>query len=335
MPDFLLPDTFELMNRPRRLRRNPSLRALFREHHLCVDDLIYPIFLEEGENIKTAIPSLAGQYRWSVDRLDELARQIEDVGVRAVLLFGIPKHKDAMGSEAHNPEGPVAQGIRKLRELLPELVIIADVCLCEYTDHGHCGYLDGERILNDASLRGLARAALCYAEAGADMVAPSAMMDGQVRMLREALDLNGFIDCGVMAYGSKTASAFYGPFRDAAGSAPRFGDRKSYQMDPANGREALRENFLDLDEGADVLLVKPALVNLDILRELREQTVAPLAVYLVSGEYAMLKCAGANGLLDAERSLLEAHLSCKRAGADLIITYAALELAAFLQRHDD
>ena len=315
------------MYRGRRLRATPVSRALIRETGLSVSDLVLPLFVVEGEGICREIPSLPGVFHYSVDQLDGIVEQMRACGVSACLLFGIPDHKDACGSSAYEENGVVQRAMRRLRALWPELYIIGDVCLCEYTDHGHCGLLDGcGHVLNDETLPVLARVAVSYARAGADMVAPSDMMDGHVAAIRAALDEAGFGNVAVMGYSAKYASAFYGPFREAAGSAPAFGDRKSYQMDPANGREALREIAADLDEGADAIMVKPALAYLDVIREASRTFNAPLAAYCVSGEYAMLRLAVDHGVL-AESAVWESLLAVKRAGAKIIITYSALDAA--------
>ena len=315
------------MYRGRRLRATPVSRALIRETSLSVSDLVLPLFVVEGEGICREIPSLPGVFHYSVDQLDGIVEQMRACGVSACLLFGIPDHKDACGSSAYEENGVVQRAMRRLRALWPELYIIGDVCLCEYTDHGHCGLLDGcGHVLNDETLPVLARVAVSYARAGADMVAPSDMMDGHVAAIRAALDEAGFGNVAVMGYSAKYASAFYGPFREAAGSAPSFGDRKSYQMDPANGREALREIAADLYEGADVIMVKPALAYLDVIREASRTFNAPLAAYCVSGEYAMLRLVVDHGVL-AESAVWESLLAVKRAGAKIIITYSALDAA--------
>ena len=324
-----------LTQRPRRLRRTPALRRMVRETALSVADLIAPLFIVEGNEIVNPIGSMPGHAQRSVDRLGGEIDMIVELGIPAVLLFGIPAHKDAHGSAAWDAEGPVPSAIRAIRERAPDLVVVADVCLCEYTDHGHCGVLspepDSGDVLNDPTLELLASAAVAYADAGADIVAPSAMMDGQVAAIRGALDEAGHQHVSILAYAAKFASAFYGPFREAAESTPRFGDRRAYQMDPANGREALREVALDAAEGADMLMVKPAGPYLDIIREVRACYDLPLAAYQVSGEYAMLKAAVQNGWLDERRAALESLIAIKRAGADLIITYYAKEAAQWIK----
>lgn len=320
--------------RPRRLRASPALRALVRETRLSPAMFIYPLFVQPAGRPPEPVPAMPGVMRWPVDRVHEPAGRAAEAGVRAVLLFGIPPAKDARGSGADDPDGVIQQAIAHLKTRLPELVVMADVCLCEYTDHGHCGILAGRRgrveVDNDATLKRLASTAVSQARAGADVVAPSAMMDGQVAAIRRALDREGFEDVPIMAYSAKYASAFYGPFREAAGSAPSFGDRRGYQMDPPNAREALREVELDLAEGADIVMVKPALAYLDVLRQVREAVSAPLAAYCVSGEYAMIEAACANGWLDRRQVVLEVLTAVARAGANLIITYHAVDAARWL-----
>ena len=322
------------ISRPRRLRRTSTLRRMVRETTVSVDDFIAPLFIVVGHALAHPLPSMPGQFQFSVDRLAAEIDALRSLNVPAVLLFGIPDHKDGEGSSAWNPAGPVPQAIRLIKAQAPDMVVIGDVCLCEYTDHGHCGVLPADResghVVNDATLALLGRAAVAYADAGADIVAPSAMMDGQVAALRQALDGEGHIDTAVLAYAAKFASAFYGPFREAAQSAPQFGDRRSYQMDPANGREALREVALDAEEGADMLMIKPAGPYLDLIHQARSRYDLPMVAYQVSGEYAMLKAAGANGWLDERRAALESLTAIKRAGADLIITYYAKEAATWL-----
>ena len=313
--------------RMRRLRRTDTLRSMVRETHLAREDLILPLFAVEGSGIREAVASMPGVHRFSVDRIVDEAKRVADLGVPAVILFGIPNEKDARGSGADDPDGIVQRATRAIANALPSLCVITDVCLCEYTDHGHCGLLSGEEVDNDASLERLARTALSHARAGASIVAPSDMMDGRVAAIRRELDANGFGDVAILAYAAKFASAFYGPFRDAAESAPEFGDRRGYQMDPPNRREAIREMQLDLEEGADMLMVKPALAYLDILADARREFRVPLAAYHVSGEYSMIKAAGERGWLDADRAMAEALVSIKRAGADLILTYAAADIA--------
>lgn len=316
--------------RPRRLRGSAALRSLVRETTLDASDFVYPLFVRHGTGIKSPIASLVGQFHFSPDELVKECEAAMCEGIHAVLLFGIPETKDAEGSEGWSEHGSVQKVVRLLKRELPELLVITDVCLCEYTDHGHCGVIHGEKILNDPTLPLLARVAVSHAEAGADIVAPSDMMDGRVQAIRGALDGAGFADTPILSYAAKYSSAFYGPFRDAAGSAPSFGDRKSYQMDAGNRREALREVHLDIAEGADMVMVKPALAYLDIIREVRDAVNVPVAAYNVSGEYAMLKVAAAQGLLDEKRAVLETLTSIKRAGADIILTYHAREAARWL-----
>ena len=313
--------------RPRRLRRTPELRQMVRENHVSPSDLIAPLFVCEGENIQMPIASLPGQFRLGVDRAVEMAKQLSAVGVLSVILFGIVRDKDEIGSGAYDDNGPVPRAIRAIKAALPSMVVIADTCACEYTSHGHCGLLHGEVVDNDSTLELLGRAALCYARAGADVVAPSDMMDGRVAFIRRALDGEGFSEIPIMSYAAKFAGAFYGPFRDAADSSPSFGDRRSYQMDIANRREALREMASDVEEGADFLIIKPGLFCLDLVRDARERFDCPICVYNVSSEYAMIKAAGQLGWVDEARLIDETLISFKRAGADLIITYFALEWA--------
>ena len=315
------------VTRMRRLRRNETLRGMVRENRLAREDLILPLFVVEGSGIREAVGSMPGVYRYSVDQVVLEAKRVADLGVPGVILFGIPGDKDARGSGADDADGIVQRASRAIADSLPSLCVITDVCLCEYTDHGHCVLLDGEEVDNDASLERLASTAVSHARAGASIVAPSDMMDGRVAVIRRELDANGFKDVAILSYAAKYASAFYGPFRDAAESTPEFGDRRGYQMDPPNRREALREMRLDLEEGADMLMVKPALAYLDILADARREFDVPLAAYHVSGEYSMIKAAGERGWLDADRAMEEALVSIKRAGADLILTYAAADLA--------
>lgn len=319
------------MDRMRRLRMNETLRDMVRENHVRVDELIYPVFVMEGENICHPVESMPGICQYSPDRLPEELDRIVAAGVRAVLLFGIPAHKDEVGSGAYDEDGIVPKAIRLIRERYNELLVIADVCLCEYTSHGHCGLVRDGDILNDETLPLLAKASVVYAGAGADIIAPSDMMDKRVSAIRRALDEEGFRNTPVMSYAAKFASGYYGPFREAAHSAPGFGDRRTYQMDPSNGREALREVGQDLAEGADMIIAKPALAYMDVIRAVKEQYNVPVAAYNVSGEYAMVKAAAANGWLDEKRIVLENLVSLKRAGADMIITYHALDAAAWLQ----
>ena len=324
----------DLTIRPRRLRSSDCLRRMVRETRVSPDSLIYPLFLVEGENIVEPIPSLEGQYRYSPDRVGEAVEACLKAGVTRVLLFGIPAHKDACGSSAWDENGVVQQGIRAIKEQYPECYIITDVCMCEYTSHGHCGILCGETVDNDKTLEVLCKTALSHVKAGADMVAPSDMMDGRVGAIRKTLDEAGYTNIPIMAYSAKYASAFYGPFRDAAGSAPAFGDRRGYQMDPHNRKEAIRECALDVEEGADILMVKPALSYLDVIREVSDTFDLPLCAYQVSGEYAMIKAAGAAGLIDEYRLLCESALSIYRAGANILITYFAKELAEAMRKGD-
>ena len=324
----------DLTIRPRRLRSSDCLRRMVRETRVSPDSLIYPLFLIEGENIVEPIPSLEGQYRYSPDRVGEAVEECLKAGVSRVLLFGIPAHKDACGSSAWDENGVVQQGIRAIKEQYPECYIITDVCMCEYTSHGHCGILCGETVDNDKTLEVLSKTALSHVKAGADMVAPSDMMDGRVGAIRKTLDEAGYTNIPIMAYSAKYASAFYGPFRDAAGSAPAFGDRRGYQMDPHNRKEAIRECALDVEEGADILMVKPALSYLDVIREVSDTFDLPLCAYQVSGEYAMIKAAGAAGLIDEYRLLCESALSIYRAGANILITYYAKELAEAMRKGD-
>ena len=320
--------------RPRRLRQSPALRRMMRETTIDAGDLIAPLFIAEGRAIERTIGSMPGHAQRSVDRLDREVDELAELGIPAVLLFGIPAQKDAQGSGAWDPAGPVPQAIRAIKRRAPDMQVIADVCMCEYTNHGHCGLLHevGGRtdVDNDATLELLARASVTYAEAGADIVAPSAMMDGQVAAIRAGLDAAGLAHVPIMAYAAKFASAFYGPFREAAESAPQFGDRRSYQMDPANGREALREVALDVAEGADLLMVKPAGAYLDIISAVRARYELPLAAYQVSGEYAMIKAAAQNGWIDERRAAIESLTAIRRAGADLIISYYAKEALRWL-----
>ncbi|KGG79932.1 delta-aminolevulinic acid dehydratase [Caloranaerobacter azorensis H53214] len=316
--------------RPRRLRLNNSIRSLIRETKLSVDNLIYPLFLVEGENIKEEISSLPGNYHFSVDMLKEEIKEISKLGIKAVLLFGIPKEKNPIGSEAYNDEGIVQRGIKEIKKINKDILVITDICMCQYTDHGHCGIIKNEDVDNDSTLDYLAKIALSHAKAGADMVAPSDMMDGRVAKIREVLDANGFTNVSIMTYSVKYASAFYGPFRNAAYSKPQFGDRKTYQMDPSNSNEALREVELDLLEGADIVMVKPALSYLDIIRRVKDNFNVPIAAYNVSGEYAMIKASAQKGLVDEKTIVFEILTSIKRAGADIIITYFAKDIAKWL-----
>ena len=320
-----------LINRPRRLRKNPAIRSLIRETILNVNDFIYPIFVVEGEGIKKEIESLPNIHHFSIDKLKNEIEEIVSLGIKAVILFGLPNHKDACGSSAYDEDGIVQKAIREIKKINKELLVITDVCMCQYTDHGHCGILKDDYVDNDETLKYLSKIALSHVNAGADMVAPSDMMDGRIKGIRNALDENGYTDISIMAYSAKYASAFYGPFRVAANSAPGFGDRKTYQMDPANSDEALREVELDISEGADIVMVKPALAYLDIMRRVKDKYTVPLAAYNVSGEYAMVKVAAEKGLIDEKKIVLESLTSMKRAGADLIITYHAKDAARWLK----
>ena len=322
------------LTRPRRLRRTEALRRLTRETRLSVEQLVYPLFIGPGRNVQEAIGSLPGQHRWSVDTAVCEAESAADLGIPAVLLFGLPEEKDEIGTGAFAAQGIVQQAARAIKRALPELLVIADTCVCEYTSHGHCGVLPGDGdsdVVNDATLELLAKTAVSQAEAGADVVAPSDMMDGRVGVIRRALDERGLEHVPILSYAAKYASAFYGPFREAADSAPQFGDRRTYQMDPPNMREALREITLDLEEGADAVMVKPALAYLDVIRAARERFDAPIAAYNVSGEYAMVKAAAQNGWIDEQRVTLEVLTGIVRAGADIVITYHAKEVAAWLK----
>jgi len=316
--------------RMRRLRRTEALRALVRETQVETGDLIYPLFVVEGSQIKQEITSMPGIYRYSSDLLPGEVDDIAKLGIPAVILFGIPEKKDEVGSSAYDPEGVIQQAVRTIKKATPELLVVTDVCLCEYTSHGHCGVVVDGYVDNDKTLELLARTALSHAEAGADVVAPSDMMDGRVKAIRQALDENGFLNTPILAYAAKYASAFYGPFREAAESTPQFGDRRSYQMDPPNWREALREVEQDIAEGADMVMVKPALPYLDVIRKVRDTFNYPLAAYSVSGEYAMVKAAAQQGWLDERRIVLETLTAIKRAGADIIITYYARDAARWL-----
>ncbi|MBB6633896.1 porphobilinogen synthase [Cohnella thailandensis] len=321
--------------RHRRLRNSAAMRSLVRENYLHVNDLIAPIFVIYGEGVKNEIPSMPGVYQWSIDRLEEEVRELVEAGIQAVLLFGIPEHKDSVGSGAYGEDGIVQQATRKIKEIAPELLVIADTCLCEFTDHGHCGVVHHKPreavVDNDESLELLVRTAVSQAEAGADIIAPSNMMDGFVAAIRAGLDEAGFEHIPILSYAVKYSSAYYGPFREAAQSAPQFGDRKTYQMDPANAREALREAQSDVDEGADMLMVKPGLAYLDILRLLKDRFDLPVAVYNVSAEYSMVKAAALQGWIDERAIVLETLTGMKRAGADMIITYHAKDAAQWLK----
>jgi porphobilinogen synthase len=329
-------------HRPRRLRQSETLRRMVRETTLAPSNFIYPLFVQDGEGVRQPISAMPGQFRYSVDQLEREARHIAELGISAVILFGIPSHKDAVGSDNYDPNGVIARAIRTIKDAAPDLIVISDMCFCEYTDHGHCGLINQPDhkhftpnlpmgyLLNDPTLSMLARASVVHADAGADIIAPSGMMDGMVGAIRDGLDAHGFQHVAIMSYAVKTASGFYGPFREAAESAPSFGDRHQYQMDPANGREALREVALDVAEGADMLMIKPALPNLDILSAVRQGYLLPTAAYQVSGEYAMLQAAGQHGWIDLRRCAMESLVSIKRAGADMIVTYFAREAAEWL-----
>jgi len=316
--------------RPRRLREKEALRSMIRETQLSVKDLIYPLFVVHGTGQRREISSMPGNFQLSVDEVVKEAREIEKLGIPAILLFGIPATKDAVGSEAYDPHGIVQEAVRAVKREISELLVITDVCLCEYTSHGHCGIIEGGRLRNDPTLELLAKTALSQVEAGADMVAPSDMMDGRVAAIREALDEGGYQEIPIMSYAAKYASSFYGPFREAAEAAPQFGDRKSYQMDPANTDEAMREIVLDLEEGADIIMVKPALAYLDVLWRAKQEFGMPMAAYNVSGEFAMIKAASRLGWLEEEKVMMETLTSIRRAGADLIITYFAKQVARLL-----
>ena len=318
--------------RPRRMRQNETIRSMIRETHLSPDQLVYPLFVLPGKGQREEVSSMPGVFRLSIDQLQQEANECLNLGVRSVILFGLPEKKDAVGSGAYARNGIIQKAIQELKNKVPDLNVITDVCLCEYTDHGHCGCLQNNEVDNDATLELLAKTALSHAEAGADMVAPSDMMDGRISEIRSALDENSYHMTPIMSYAVKYASAFYGPFRDAADCSPQFGDRRSYQMDPANSREALREATLDVEEGADVLMVKPAVAYLDIIRQLRDEFDLPVAAYHVSGEYAMIKAAAEKGWIDEERVMAETLLSIRRAGADIILTYFAKDMAKLLAR---
>jgi len=324
-----------MIKRPRRTRRNATIRRMVRETALSVDDFVYPIFVKHGKGEREPIASMMGHYRVSADELVKEAEEVWSLGIPAMILFGIPQRKDEIGREAYSRDGAVQKAVAALKERIPELLVITDVCLCQYTDHGHCGIIKNGQVDNDATLEVLSRVALSHAEAGADFVAPSDMMDGRVRAIRESLESEGFKDTGILAYAVKYASSFYGPFREAADSAPMFGDRKSYQMDPANAREALKEALIDVEEGADIIMVKPALPYLDIIHQVRSHIELPVAAYNVSGEYAMVKAADQRGWIEGEKVMMEILLSIKRAGADLILTYFAKEAARILRDHED
>jgi len=317
--------------RPRRMRQSETFRSMIRETRLAAEQMIYPLFVLPGKGLREEVPSMPGVFRLSVDQLAKEAKECLSLGVRSVILFGLPEKKDALGSGAYAKNGIIQQAIRELKNKAPEMTVVTDVCLCEYTDHGHCGCLVGETVDNDATLELLAKTALSHAQAGADMVAPSDMMDGRISEIRSTLDEESYHMVPIMSYAVKYASAFYGPFRDAAECAPQFGDRRSYQMDPANSREALREATLDVEEGADILMVKPALAYLDIISRLHDEFDLPVAAYQVSGEYAMIKAAAERGWIDGEKVMAESLISIRRAGADMILTYFAKEMAKLLR----
>ena len=318
--------------RPRRLREKPLLRKMVRETALTVDDLVYPLFVVHGRGVRQEIGAMPGQYQLSIDELVKEAKDAAGMGIPAILLFGIPEDKDPRGSEAYADDGIIQQAVRAVKDTVPDLLVITDVCLCEYTSHGHCGVVEDGAVKNDPTLELIARTAVSQAEAGADVIAPSDMMDGRVGAIREALDEASLVETPIMAYSAKYASCFYGPFREAAQSTPQFGDRRTYQMDPANGMEAMREIALDVDEGADIVMVKPALPYLDIISRAKAEFGLPLAAYSVSGEYAMIRAAGRLGWLDESRAMMEALVSIKRAGADIVITYFAKDAARALER---
>ncbi|EDK32766.1 porphobilinogen synthase [Clostridium kluyveri] len=321
-----------MFKRYRRLRKNYAIRSMVRETVLNEEDFVYPLFIVEGNNIKKEIKSLPGNFHWSVDRLDELVEDIVRAGVKGVIIFGIPNYKDDVGSGAYDDEGIVQKAVREIKRIAPDIWVITDVCMCEYTSHGHCGIVIDNSVDNDETLKYIAKIALSHAQSGADMVAPSDMMDGRVGAIRSILDENGYKDVSIMAYSAKYASAFYGPFREAADCCPEFGDRKSYQMDPANSREAMLEIQEDIDEGADIVMIKPALPYLDIIKMTRDKFDNPIAAYSVSGEFAMIKAAAALGVIDEKAIVLESLTSIKRAGADIIITYHAIDVARWIRR---
>ncbi|HUI68156.1 MAG TPA: porphobilinogen synthase [Nitrospirota bacterium] len=323
---------FQPLYRPRRLRSNENIRRMVRETKLSPDDFIYPLFVTHGKGVKKEISSMPGNFQQSIDNVVKDCEEVMGLGIPAVLLFGIPEHKDEVGSEAYSDEGIVQHAIKAIKNKTPELIVITDVCLCEYTSHGHCGVIKNGKVQNDATLELLAREALSHARAGADIVAPSDMMDGRVGAIRHTLDSEDFHDVPIMSYAAKYASSFYGPFREAAESTPQFGDRRSYQMDAPNSREALREVSLDIDEGADIVMVKPALAYLDIIYQVKQQFNLPVAAYNVSGEFSMIKAAAKLGWLDGERAMMESLIAMKRAGADIILTYFAKEAAALLNK---
>lgn len=316
--------------RHRRTRMNPVIRSMVRETELSKNDFIYPLFVAPGTKFKKEVSSMPGVYQMSIDEIIKECEEIKELGIQAVILFGIPEQKDDLGSDAYNPDGIIQRAVRNIKKEIPELYIITDVCLCEYTSHGHCGIVKGDEIVNDASVELLAKEALTHVQAGADMVAPSDMFDGRVKAIRTILDKNGFVNTPIMSYAAKYASGFYGPFREAAESTPQFGDRRSHQMDPANSNEALREVQTDIEEGADIVMIKPALPYLDIIRRVKDEFQMPTAAYNVSGEYSMIKAASKLGWIDEQRVMLEVLTSIKRAGADLILTYFAKDAAKLL-----
>ncbi|MGL4999054.1 MAG: porphobilinogen synthase [Cetobacterium sp.] len=321
-----------MFNRTRRLRVSQTMRNLVKNVNFSLDNLVYPLFIEEGENIKVEISSMKGQFRISIDRLESELRELKELGIKALLLFGIPKMKDLVGSEGYSETGIVQEAIRFIKSKFPEFLIVTDVCLCEYTSHGHCGLLKGEELLNDETLKLLQKVALSHAKAGADIVAPSDMMDGRIKAIREILDENGFVNLPIMAYSVKYASAYYGPFREAADSAPSFGDRKTYQMDFRNSKDYLIEVQNDIEEGADIIMVKPGMPYLDIVKGVADAINNPVAIYNVSGEYSMVKAAAENGWIDEEKVVMENMYSMRRAGADIIITYHAKDVAKWLKK---
>lgn len=321
----------ELLKRPRRLRTNEVIRRMVKETSISVDDLIYPMFVVPGENIKEEIEAMPGVYRYSVDNLVKEVKEVYDLRIPAVLLFGIPSNKDELGSEAYDDDdGIIQKAVKSIKESIPQMIVITDVCMCEYTSHGHCGIVRDGYVQNDETVSYIAKIALSHVKAGADIVAPSDMMDGRVKAIRDVLDKNGYVNTPIISYSAKYASSFYGPFREAANSAPQFGDRKSYQMDPANSNEALREISLDIEEGADIIMVKPALPYLDIIRRAKDTFNIPIAAYNVSGEYSMIKAASHMGYIDEKSTVLESLTGIKRAGADIIITYFAKDVAKWL-----
>jgi len=319
-------------SRPRRLRRNENIRRLVRETYLSLNDLIYPIFVRYGENVVEEVPSMPGVYRYSVDKVADAVKEVRDLGIPAVILFGIPEHKDEEGSDTWSDEGIIQKALRKIKKEVPDIYVITDVCFCEYTSHGHCGVLHEHEVDNDKTLENLKKQVVSHAKNGADMVAPSGMMDGMVKAIRQALDEAGYKHIPIMSYAAKFASAYYGPFREAAESTPSFGDRRSYQMDPANKREALKEVLMDIEEGADIVMVKPALAYLDVISLVKENTLVPVCAYNVSGEYSLIKAAGKLGWVDEEKVMIETLLSIKRAGADMIITYFAKDVARLINK---